>query len=276
MMTGFIGTGSMGSMLIDAFIRSGVLQPEEIIAFNRTPAKAEALAARHLGLTVATSIQEAAKKSRILFLCVKPSHFPQVVADLAPVIKEEQIVISITSPVMISQLEEKLQGKVAKIIPSITNYMLSGATLCMYGSRIEERDRQVLERLVSAISHPVEVTEQYTRVSSDLTSCGPAFIAFLLQKLVDAAVAETGIARDAAACMAGEMLLGTGMLLTAGGMSVEELQRQVAVPGGITAAGLQLLDREVSDVFSKLIQATHAKYYEDVEKIEEAFKGLTP
>ncbi len=47
MRVGFIGTGSMGSMLIETFIRSGAVNPENVVATNRTIAKAELLAANY-------------------------------------------------------------------------------------------------------------------------------------------------------------------------------------------------------------------------------------
>jgi len=269
--TGFIGTGSMGSTLIEAFIRSGALLPHEMIAANRTFAKAERLAYAHPGLRTVMSNQEAAALSDLLFLCVKPSEFPRVIAEIAPYCREEQLIVSITSPVMLAQLEARLAGRIAKVIPSITNYVLSGAALCIYGERMREQDIALLESLLSQISRPQRVLEDFTRVSSDLSSCGPAFMAFLLGKLIDAAVRETGIPAAEAERMASEMLLGTGILLTAGGLSPGQLIERVAVPGGITEEGLNLLECELGDSFTRLIRITHRKYAEDVEKTESAF-----
>ncbi|MBC8079366.1 MAG: late competence protein ComER [Gorillibacterium sp.] len=271
MITGFIGTGSMGNVLIDALIRSGALQPDQMIATNRTLAKVERLALQYPGLQVALSNKEAAASCDILFLCVKPGDFPQVISDIASSCRPEQIIISITSPVMIDQLEKRLQGKIAKVIPSITNYVLSGASLCIYGNRMQPKDICLLEGLLTPISRPIRVAEDYTRISSDLSSCGPAFMAFLLRKLIDAAVQETGIPHPEAEQMASEMLLGTGILLTSGGLSPDQLIERVAVPGGITEEGLHLLERELRDSFTKLIQITHAKYAEDMKKVESIF-----
>jgi competence protein ComER len=50
MNVGFIGTGTMGSLLIEAFIASGALLPTQIVISNRTFAKAQALANRFSGL----------------------------------------------------------------------------------------------------------------------------------------------------------------------------------------------------------------------------------
>ncbi|MNG18786.1 late competence protein ComER [compost metagenome] len=67
------------------------------------------------------------------------------------------------------------------------------------------------------------------------------------------------------------MTLGTGKLLTTGGFNPISLQKRVSVPGGITAEGLRILEKELCGVFSQVITATHAKYEEDIEKAEQLF-----
>lgn len=273
MKVGFIGTGSMGSTIIEALIQSGALEPSQLIASNRTRNKVQQLAAQYPGLQLASSNVETVQESDIVFLCVKPSEFKAVLNEIAQYVKPSLIVVSITSPVLISHLERQLSCKIAKIIPSITNYVWSGASLCMYGSRIQTEDRLLLEQLMMSISRPVQVSEQYTRITSDISSCGPAFIAFFVQKWIEAAVEVTGIERNEAERLASEMLLGTGKLLTEGGFSLEHLRQRVAVPGGITAEALRLLDGELDGVFQQLIQVTHAKYEEDLHKVESQLFG---
>jgi len=270
---GFIGTGSMGSTIIEALIQSGALEPSQLIASNRTRNKVQQLAAQYPGLQLASGNVETVQESDIVFLCVKPSEFKAVLNEIAQYVKPSLIVVSITSPVLISHLERQLSCKIAKIIPSVTNYVWSGASLCMYGSRIQTEDRLLLEQLMMSISRPVQVSEQYTRITSDISSCGPAFIAFFVQKWIEAAVEVTGIERNEAERLASEMLLGTGKLLTEGGFSLEHLRQRVAVPGGITAEALRLLDGELDGVFQQLIQVTHAKYEEDLHKVESQLFG---
>jgi competence protein ComER len=129
----------------------------------------------------------------------------------------------------------------------------------------------MLEGLLSHISQPVRIEEKHARVASDLSSCGPAFMAFVLQRFVDAAVEETGIRREEAERLAAGMLLGTGRLLTGEGLAADELIRRVSVPGGITAAALKLLEAELDGVFNRLIRTTHAKFREDLAKVEQTF-----
>ncbi|WP_274651976.1 late competence protein ComER [Paenibacillus humicola] len=273
MNVGFIGIGSMGSLLIEAFIGSGALEPSQITASNRTFAKAERLAYRHFGLRAVPTNREAAEKRDMIFLCIKPHEYKNVIEDLRGVLEPHQLVISITSPVLLDQLEELLPCKIAKVIPSITNYLCCGSTLCMYGSRVTAADRAQLNGLLAAISEPLVIDEKHTRIVSDLSSCGPAFMAFVLQRFVDAAVEETGIDRSEALLIASTMLLGTGQLLTEGGMTPEELQARVAVPGGITAKALALLERELDGVFNAVIKTTHAKYRDDLEHLAVALNS---
>ena len=268
---GFIGTGSMGSLLINAFLASGALDANQITASNRTHEKVVNLASLHPGLFPAESNRETVKKSNFVFLCIKPHEFKEVIEYIKPVVTPDQIFISITSPVQIRHLESVLPCKVTKIIPSITHLTGSGASLCIHGNRMNDEDKKKIELLFSYISRPIRVEETYTRISSDFSSCGPAFIAFFLEQWIEAAVRKTGITSDEATKLASEMLLGTGKLLTEGAVTPSQLQERVAVPGGITAKALNLLDSSLAGVFDQLIQVTHEKYEEDLESLDAEF-----
>lgn len=271
MKVAFIGTGSMGSLLIEAFLRSGALHPHNIYVSNRSMHKSELLAHRHPGISVSNENAGVVRESQIIFLCVKPLDFPAVISEIREVVTRDQIIVSITSPVQINLLEQELPAKIAKIIPSITHSVHSGASLCIYGNRIQSEDRLLLEQLMSSISIPIQISEDQTRIASDISSCGPAFVAFILHTWAKASAELTGISEQNALRLGAEMLLGTGKLLTEGGFTPEELQKRVAVPGGVTAEGIAVLDTELQGVFPSLIQITHRKYDEDLSKLSVLF-----
>jgi competence protein ComER len=270
---GFVGTGSMGSILIQAFIQSGALNPEQMLIINRTISKAERLAEQYPGLRVAATPAQLALECQVVFICVKPMEYKSVIDAISPYMTPSHIVVSITSPVLIRHLEELLPCKIVKIIPSISNYVLSGATLFMCNDRVTPEEDLWFENLLSHIGSPIRISEQFTRVSSDLSSCGPAFLAYFVQRFVDAAVDETGISPEEASMLACEMVLGTGKLLTTGGFTPAGLQKRVAVPGGITAEALKVLEQELDEVFHRLIRTTHSKFEEDLGKVEGKLLG---
>jgi len=267
MKVGFIGTGSMGSLLVEAFVKAGAMQPADIAVSSRTQTKAEALAQRVPGLRIAACNVDAARQAELLFLCVKPADFQAVLTELAPHLEPQQIVISITSPVTLSQLECYLPCKVVKVIPSIVNAVHSGAVLMIWGSRLDEEDQSRIMQLFANIGRPVEIAERDVRVASDLSSIGPAFFAYLLDEFIDSAVARAGIDRAAAETLAKEMLLGTARLLAEQGFSPQELQSRVSVPGGITAEALEVLKDSTFGAFSDVLRVTHEKFASDLEKV---------
>ncbi len=271
MKIGIIGTGSMGNIIIESFIESAAVTPSQLIVTNRTIEKAYALKGKFPELQVSETSKNVAHSADIIFICVKPLQFHPLLTHLAPVLSSDKIIISITSPITIEQLQSVVPCKVARIIPSITNRALTGTSLVSYGSTCSSSDIEILNSLMSHVSTPVEIDENITRVSSDIVSCGPAFFSFLMQAFIDAAVRQTDINEEKATQLASEMVVGYGRLIEKGIFTLPSLQEKVTVPGGVTGEGIKVLKEEVGDMFDLLFQQTHAKYYEDIKKIKEQF-----
>ncbi|MCS1350409.1 late competence protein ComER [Mechercharimyces sp. CAU 1602] len=271
---GFIGTGSMGTMLVESFIEAEALQPSEIMVYNRTPAKAHKLVEAHPGIQMASSNAQISQQCPCLFLCIKPKEYRTVIEEIHSYIQPAQMVISITSPVLIEDLEKYLRAKIAKVIPSITHAGLSGASLYIPGTRLTEADEIFLHNLMSKISTPLPVDENYTRIASDLASCAPAFISNIFQQLIEAAVKETGLPREVATPLVIHMASGVGTLLAQGKFSLKGLEKRVAVPGGITKEGLKRLESQFVPVFRDLFHITHKKYGQDISEVKAMFEKM--
>lgn len=273
---GFIGTGSMGSILIEALLSSKALSPGQIIIGNRTPAKAEQLAERHPGLVIAPSNAELAKQAPVLLLCVKPLEYKVMLEQILPELTPEHLLITITSPIKLTQLEAMVPCAVARVVPSITNAARSGISLCEFGSRIDESQKQFILTLVSHFSHPTLVSESFLRVSSDITSCGPAFLSYILQQMIKDAVSETGISHEAATYLTTQMFIGMADLLKEDIFTLPSLQQRVCVPGGITGEGLIALQNGIPGVFADVFRRTHAKFAEDQELADRSLTNRHP
>ncbi len=267
MQVGFIGTGSMGSILIRSFITSCALSPKQIIAQNRTPSKAVSLAQEFPGLTVGESSVAVVENCQLVFLCIKPLEYRQVLDQIQPFIKPGQILVTITSPIDLHDLEQLVSCPVARIVPSITNAACSGLALVEFGTRITEGMRQSLLSLVSHIAHPIEVEPALLRIASDISSCGPAFISYILQQMIDSAVQHYKISPEAAAFLTTKMFIGMADLLKQDIFSLPALQARVCVPGGITGEGLTALREEIPGVFEEVFRRTHAKFAEDKQEM---------
>ncbi|RFU65779.1 late competence protein ComER [Peribacillus glennii] len=271
MKVGVIGTGNMGTILIEALLEAGALAPSDLTITNRTLSKALALKDKHPGISVANSCQIAAKESEAIFICVKPMEFYKVISEIRPYIDKNQCVISITSPISVRQLESMLECSCARMIPSITNRALAGVSLLSFGERCSPEWVSALTDLAANISTPIKIENEITRVASDIVSCGPAFFSYLARAFIEGACKVTKIDEDTATLLTEKMLLGLGELLKKEIYTLPALQDKVCVKGGITGEGIKVLEAEVGEMFEHLFHATHGKFRHELEKIEEQY-----
>ena len=190
---GFIGTGSMGSMLIRHFIRTGVVAPQDIAACSKTGVSARALATE-TGISVKDSDREVAQDADVLFICVRPLDVHGVLAEIRDVLSKNTLLVSIAGCVTLADLAAwSVPGaRCVKIIPSVTAEEHSGISLVAWGSWVTPEDKELVFSLFSAIGTPVEIEERHIEVYSDLTSCAPALFAAMMQEYAMAARTEGG------------------------------------------------------------------------------------
>lgn len=271
MKIGIIGTGNMGRILTEALIEGKAASPSSMIITNRTIMKALDIQRTYPDVTVAKNAMDVAKKADVIFVCVKPNDMFKVAQSIIPYLTKDNCIVSITSPISVSQLQAVFPCSVARAIPSITNRALAGVSLLSYGSQCNPHWKHTLAEMFECISTPVEIEENITRVASDIVSCGPAFFSYLTRKFIHAAVSETQIDEETATKLASEMLIGLGELLRKEIYTLPTLQEKVCVKGGITGEGIKVLENELGLVFEHIFQATHAKFDEELVKIKKQF-----
>ncbi|RDU35466.1 late competence protein ComER [Neobacillus piezotolerans] len=268
---GIIGTGNMGRILTEAFLDSRAIKAESLMVANRTMAKALELKKVYPGIQVAEKAEEVARHSDMVFICVKPLEIHSLLGKITTLLTKEKCLVSITSPISTAQIETLVECSVIRAIPSITNRALAGACLMTYGEKCDPEWKKRVFDLLSNISSPIEIEQQFVRVASDIVSCGPAFFSFLLQGFIEAAIKKTAINPDTATELASAMIIGMGELLRKGHYTLPALQEKVCVKGGITGEGIKVLESGLGDLFHDLLDATHGKFKEDLEKAGEQY-----
>ena len=135
---GFIGTGNMGGALARALVRE--VSPSDVYLNNRTPAKAEALAAE-LGARADTAAHIAAACDYI-FLGVKPNLIAGVLAQLAPTLAQrtdKPVLVSMAAGVTIAALEQAAPGcPILRIMPNTACAVGAGLTLYDANALLDE------------------------------------------------------------------------------------------------------------------------------------------
>ncbi|MBB5173966.1 late competence protein ComER [Texcoconibacillus texcoconensis] len=271
---GFIGTGSMGRILIEAYANAEGTNQSHIVIHNRTREKAEDIKRDYPDIKVADSAEDVAKQADFIFICAKPLQIIPLLQSINTSLHKDKMIISITSPITVDELEEVVSCKAARFIPSITNRALAGSSLITYGSRLGKKDQENLWSLAEKISQPIVIDDSITRVSSDIVSCGPAFFSFLLEDFIQAATQQTNISEYEARKLTSDMMIGFATLLSDEHFTLSSLQERVSVPGGVTGKGLDVLRGQVGSMFHDLFIATHEKYAHDRAQIQEQVNAL--
>jgi pyrroline-5-carboxylate reductase len=178
---GFIGFGSMGSMLINGFIESGVLLPDQIIVASRTKDKLKVLSQKWAQIFIADDNMIVAQHSDILFLCVKPLEIIPLLYEIKEHISENCHLVSIAACVKIANLEAIYQGEITKVIPSVTSEVKEGTSLFCHNALVSHESASILETMFQGIGRVEIIKEDDFEVAADLTSCAPGMIAAIFQ-----------------------------------------------------------------------------------------------
>lgn len=239
---GFIGTGNMGAALARAAAKSA--QTERLLLSNRSPEKAERLAAE-LGGEVLDN-RGVAREAEVLFLAVKPQFLSEMFAGIRDVLMQRAdriLLVSMVAGWPLERLKSELGDfPFVRIMPDIPAAVGSGITLICPGADIREEEKTLVEALLDASGLVSELDERQLDAANGVTGCGPAFAAMFVEALADGAVA-CGLPRQQALEYAAMMLKGSAELLLREGSHPAALKDRVCSPGGSTIQGVRTLEQ---------------------------------
>jgi pyrroline-5-carboxylate reductase len=230
-----VGGGRMGEALLGGLLAAGRDAASLAVAEVSAARRAE-LQARHPGVAVVAEPVPAAGA----VLAVKPG---DVVAAAAATDSER--LLSVAAGVTTRAIEEAAGRpvRVVRAMPNTPALIGVGAAAISPGATAGEADLAWAEEILGAVGVVVRVPEHQLDAVTGLSGSGPAYVFLAAEALVEAGVLA-GLARDVAETLAFQTLLGSARLLREGDASPAALRAAVTSPGGTTAAGLRVLERE--------------------------------
>jgi pyrroline-5-carboxylate reductase len=241
MQIGLIGSGNMARALARGWGRP-------VLCADPVGERARALVAEVGGEALASNA-EVARRADLVVLCHKPAQLDDVAAQVAP---HARAVASILAATPLLALKRAYPEKpVYRFLPSLPAEVRAGAIVCAADPWAEreqhawgrslELDEQV-RQLFAELGLLVELPDEFVDVAMGLMSCGPAYVALVAEAQIDA-----GVRRNIPAAQGAELvvatLAGTAELLRRRAGDTHAIRREVASPGGVTARGLDALER---------------------------------
>lgn len=237
-----LGTGKMGGILLQAFLKNNLLAPEQIFATVHHPERAQALSVQY-GIEMSTDNLAAASQADVILLGVKPVQIPALVEEIRPALSPEKLVLSIAASVKTLSIEEVAGCDLAVIraMPNTPAMLAAGITALCAGRFVSEPQMAIAQRIFQTVGRTVIVDEKHMDAVTGLSGSGPAFLYIIIEALAEAGV-NVGLPRDVATLLAAQTTLGSARMVLETGYHPALLKDAVTTPAGCTVDGILELE----------------------------------
>jgi len=232
MRVGLVGSGNMATALARGW-------GEPVLCTDVVAERAQALAEATGGEAVASNA-ELAERADVVMLCHKPYQLDEVAQQIGG---KANAIASILAGVTIETLAAAYPGTpVMRLMPNTAVEVRRGVIVYALGSDMQDPLAGELLELLGRSGRLVAIEEKLIDVAMALISVAPAYVALISEAWIDAVVGR-GMPADQASAMVAEAIAGSAELLIANDMDTLRTRRAVTTPGGVTAQGLDALER---------------------------------
>src|SRR6187551_1042713 len=232
----------MAGSMITGLLKARQVEPARLIASHPRAERRAELESSHGIRTTASNIK-AVEGADIVVLGIKPQMLKRVGAELAPVLRDGQLVISVIAGATTGALANVLRHEaLVRAMPNTPAQLGQGMTVWYATPAVSEPQRTQAAALLSSLGRQLEVEdEKFVAMATAVSGTGPAYVFLVMEALIDAAV-HLGFPRHVAHDLVIETLEGSAAFAKASAMHPAQLRNMVTSPGGTTAAALHELE----------------------------------
>jgi pyrroline-5-carboxylate reductase len=237
-----LGTGKMGGILLQAFLKNNLVATDQIFATVHHPDRALALSAQ-FGVEVTTDNLAAAQHADVILLGVKPIQVPGIMEQIKPALSAKKMVLSFAASVTTRSIEDEAGYDlgVIRAMPNTPAMLAAGITALCAGRFVSEEQMAIAQRIFQTVGRTVVVDEKHMDAVTGLSGSGPAFLYIIIEALAEAGV-NVGLPRDVATLLAAQTTLGSARMVLETGYHPALLKDAVTTPAGCTVDGILELE----------------------------------
>ena len=232
----------MGEALIAGIMQSGLLSPTEILFFEPRPDRRNYLQER-FHVSPAKTNKELVSRAPTLILAVKPQAVPEVLSEIAQLLRPHHLLISICAGVPLDYIQSFFQNhiRMVRAMPNTPALVQKGATALASSPQAREEDLSTAEAIFQAVGITAIVRESQMDAVTGLSGSRPAYVFAVIEALAAGGVKE-GLSQEVALHLTTQTVLGAAHLIQVTGKHPANLRDQVCTPGGTTIAGLYAME----------------------------------
>lgn len=257
-----LGGGKMGEALLSGLLRSG-RSSDEIMVTARREERAAELAERY-GVQAGLDNEEAVAWARILVVTVKPQDIEALLEQIAPVVTDEHVIVSVAAGIRCALIERMMPGDVpvVRVMSNVPVHVDEAMSAISPGEHAEDKDLAIAEELLGSVGKVIRLAEKHQDAVTATSGSGPAYFALLAEAMIDACIL-LGLSRDVATELIVQTMVGSAKMLRDMNSHPVELREMVTSPGGTTIVAIRELENAgVRAAFLNAIDAARQRSVE--------------
>ena len=266
----FIGGGNMATALIGGLIGKGFAATQiSVVEIN---AGSRAKLQQDFAVRAVETTAEGVQGSDCIVLAVKPQQLREVAQQLAPVLKKQQLLISIAAGIRAQDLARWANSQnVVRAMPNTPALIQAGMTGLYALPEVNAVQREQAQSIMNAVGDSLWLDDEaMLDAITAISGSGPAYVFYFIEALERAAM-ELGFVKHDARNLSLATFLGASKLAASSNEDVSVLRTRVTSKNGTTErALLSLADNNVAQHIAQAAQAAAARSREMGDELGKA------
>ena len=237
MKIGFFGAGKMAEGILSA-----IEDKTSVIMAEKVEARAVELVKKYKVVTT-EDVKTVALTAKTIFLAVRPQDMESVAAEVKPLLKPTQTLVSIVAGKTLAKLRKAFGAKVKliRVMPNLALRANAGMCAICAAPNAKPADVKLVQKILGGAGETVVLKEKDFDAVTALSGSGPAYFAYMEEAMTEGGI-KLGLKPEVARLLAEQTMYGTAKFLRESGMALRPFIEGVCTKGGTTAAGMVKMD----------------------------------
>jgi len=256
-----IGCGNLGKSIADGLLQGNFLSPSSLTLTKRNIDSLQRYADQ--GVQVTSDNKSAITDATLIILALKPYNVLQVLESITPVLKSNQLIVSLATGVELKDLHATANREVGiyRAMPNTATHVQKSITaICTQNHQEEELNR--VKRMFETLGGVLHVDEELMAAVTVLGACGIAYVMRFIRAMVQGGI-QIGFSAEMASTIVKHTVNGASELLLQGDTHPETEIDKVTTPKGCTIVGLNEMEH---NGFSSALIRGIVKSFEALDK----------
>ena len=245
----FIGVGNMATATLMGIMNneSGLFSWSDIILFDKFNDKNKQYV--ELGAYVASDISDAVDRADIVFLCVKPQNFPEVLSEISNTNNcSQKLYVTIAAGISMETISAAVgDAPIIRVMPNTPMLIGKGVIVLCRNGYVTDGDFQLVQNVFASSGSTLVIEESEMNRIISVTGSSPAYVFLMikamLQGAVDQGLADNSLTEKQLIDCICDTIIGSAELMKAGSKTPDEQIATVCSKGGTTERAVSELEQ---------------------------------